>query len=179
MLRKFGDNHAEIKSKLYSRCRDEHCKVWSTYMEQGFNSDKNVRQAVATDERLVTLTNLVVENFPEDFLTKGSFTVFAPVDAAFGMINKKDLNALLMNKKQLKKVLANHVVSGLVLDAQQISFLTEGDQIATLASDISNKLSFVTEAGNVYVSNGNTSAKVVDTLYATNGIVHLINRVLL
>src|SRR5690349_13937660 len=46
---------------------------------------------------------------------KGPFTVFAPTDAAFAKVPKKDLEALLADKAKLVAVLTYHVVPGSVM----------------------------------------------------------------
>src|SRR6478672_5100481 len=46
---------------------------------------------------------------------KGPFTVFAPTDAAFAKVPKKDLDALLADKSKLASVLTYHVVPGTVM----------------------------------------------------------------
>ena len=47
----------------------------------------------------------------------GSFTVFAPTDAAFAKISKAKLDALLADKAALTKVLTYHVVPAKVMAA--------------------------------------------------------------
>lgn len=174
-LSKFGNNHSEIKSKLYSACHDEHCKVWSSHMEQGFNVDENIRQILGVEGQLTTLNNLVGKVFDDKFLTQGSFTVFAPVNGAFTKLDPAVLDKLGKNPTQLKKVLAHHVIQGLVLEAGQIKKLSEYDVVAAVSGD---EISFDVVDGNIFVLSNNTPAKVVGTVYAKNGIVHLINNVL-
>ena len=51
---------------------------------------------------------------------KGPFTVFAPTDEAFSKIPKKDLDALLKDKKKLAAILTYHVVAGEVPAAKLV-----------------------------------------------------------
>jgi len=101
----------------------------------------------------------------------GPFTVFAPTDDAFNKLPKGVLNELLKpeNIKDLTKVLEYHVVSGEVAAAD----LKNGEQVKTL------------ELQNVTVTiSGSTvsidKAKVIKAdVYAGNGIVHVIDAVML
>lgn len=114
---------------------------------------------------------------------KGPFTVFAPTNDAFAKVDKATLDNLLMpeNKEQLQTVLKYHVVSGEVMAsdlAQQISanngtysFATvEGAELtATMVGD-----KIVIKDGN-----GNTANIVQADVDASNGVVHIIDAVVM
>ncbi len=98
----------------------------------------------------------------------GPFTVFAPTDAAFAKIPADVLNGLLADKDALRKVLLYHDVAGKVT-----------------ASDVVKLSSVPTAQGsNVMVdsSNGvkiNNATVVKADIMASNGIIHVIDTVLL
>lgn len=98
---------------------------------------------------------------------KGPYTVFAPTDEAFAKIPKADLDALLANKEKLTAVLTYHVVSGKVM-AKDIK---AGD-IATL----NGKTIKITTDGGVVV---NTSKVTATDIKASNGVIHVIDTVLM
>ena len=99
----------------------------------------------------------------------GPFTVFAPTDAAFAKLDPVLVRALLLpqNKALLTKILTYHVVSGKVMSTDIVA----GD-VATLEGQ---NISLTTDGG-VKV-NGATVAPA-DVL-ATNGVIHVIDTVLL
>ena len=100
---------------------------------------------------------------------KGPYTVFAPTDAAFAKVPKATLNALMMDKAKLKAVLLYHVVAG-KLTAKDVAKLNS----AKTANGKS--VTIRVAGGNVFVN----SAKVIKTdVMATNGIIHVVNRVLI
>ena len=101
---------------------------------------------------------------------KGPFTVFAPTDAAFAAV-QSDVDMLLKpeNKAQLAKVLTCHVVSGKMKAAD----LKDGDMLTTLDG---SKLAVSISNGKVMVGDANVTVKDVE---ATNGVVHLIDKVLM
>ncbi|HEY0868524.1 MAG TPA: fasciclin domain-containing protein [Fimbriimonas sp.] len=107
---------------------------------------------------------------------KGPFTVFAPTDEAFARLEKAKpgtLESLLKpeNKPLLTKILTYHVVPGLV-KASDVVKLKDGTAVKTL----NGKSVRVGTRGGVTVDR----AKVVKTdILCTNGVIHVIDRVIL
>ena len=116
------------------------------------------------------LTAVKAAGLVETLQGKGPFTVFAPTDAAFAALPAGTLDGLLKDPAALKKVLLYHVVSGSVT-ADKVVGLTsatsvEGSPIAISVKD-----------GTVYL---NDSAKVVTPdVMASNGVIHVIDKVIL
>lgn len=102
---------------------------------------------------------------------EGPLTVFAPTDEAFGALQAGTIKTLLMpeNKDQLATVLKYHVVAGNLGS----SALADGARLGTLAG-IDAVIS-ETEAGfNI------ENARIVKTdIDASNGVIHVIDRVIL
>ena len=99
----------------------------------------------------------------------GPYTVFAPTDAAFKKVPKKTLNSLLRHKAQLKAVLLYHVVSGKVTAADVVKLKS--------AKTLNGKNIRIRVSGsNVFV---NRSKVTKADVMASNGVIHVINRVLI
>jgi uncharacterized surface protein with fasciclin (FAS1) repeats len=97
----------------------------------------------------------------------GPFTVFAPTDEAFAKIPKAQLDALLKDKEKLAAVLKYHVVSGKVMAK---------DVKAGEVKTVNGKTFKIATTGGVTVNN----AKVVKTdIETTNGVIHVVDTVLL
>ena len=99
----------------------------------------------------------------------GPYTVFAPTDAAFAKVPKKTIDALLADKATLKAVLLYHVVAGKVTASQAMklkSATTAGGQTVGIR----------TAGMNVFVGGAKVTAADVA---ATNGVIHVINKVLI
>ena len=101
----------------------------------------------------------------------GPFTVFAPTDAAFKKLPKGTLASLLKpeNKDKLVKILTYHVVPSKVM-----------------AADVAGKhLAVTTVEGDQITVNGRHGVRVNDAqvvkadIVADNGVIHVINKVLL
>ncbi len=99
----------------------------------------------------------------------GPLTVLAPTDEAFAKIPKADLDALMKNKPKLAAVLQYHVLTGNVS-----------------AADLKMMKDFGTaQGGRIQIAaNGNSlkinTAKVIKAdVPASNGVIHVIDTVLL
>ena len=107
----------------------------------------------------------------------GPFTVFAPTDAAFAKLPAGTVDTLLKEPKgQLAEILKYHVVSGKVMAADVVKL--NGQKVKTvqgaeLTVEVSGgKVALVDAAGN--------RVNVVTTdVAASNGVIHVIDGVLL
>jgi len=103
---------------------------------------------------------------------KGPYTVFAPTDAAFAKVPKATLAKLGKDKALLKSVLLYHVVSGKVPAS---TVVTLNGKTAKTVNGAPVKISV--KGGKVYL-NGSTQVTKTDIM-ASNGTIHVINKVLL
>jgi uncharacterized surface protein with fasciclin (FAS1) repeats len=105
---------------------------------------------------------------------KGPFTVFAPTNEAFAKIPADQLNALLADKAKLAAVLKYHVLKGKVpasaLQPTQTVPTLEG---GTIQIDLSDGKATITDG------QGNLSNIVKTDIKAKNGVIHVIDTVLL
>ena len=102
---------------------------------------------------------------------EGPFTVFAPNDAAFAKLPKETLASLLKpeNKAQLTDILTYHVVSGAV-PAKVAVTLKEANAVNKKTINVSKK------DGGLFL---NKSKVIATDITASNGIIHVIDSVLL
>ena len=130
-----------------------------------------------------TLVKLVTAaDLGEALSGPGSFTLFAPTDAAFEAVaadlgvNLDDLlNTLATDPALLKDVLLYHVVSGKVPAADVVGL--NGQDVTTLSGE---SWTVVVDGENVTIKDGyGRVANVVDVdLAASNGVIHVVDRVL-
>ena len=100
-----------------------------------------------------------------------SFTVFAPTDAAFAMIDPETLNLLIADTDALSSVLLQHVVSG---EVNSVTAYTLNGSSATTASDAAIPVAINTELDTLTF--GGATVQTTD-IYTTNGIIHVIDTV--
>ncbi len=128
-----------------------------------------ITEIVVADDRFDTLeTAVVTAGLADDLGGTGPFTVFAPTDDAFAELPEGVLAALIAAPAELAEVLLYHVATG-ELDASEVAAL---DTLATLLGptvDIT-----VTDTG-VMVNDANI---IITNIPASNGIIHVIDAVL-
>ena len=108
----------------------------------------------------------------ETLKSEGPFTVFAPTNDAFAKLPEGTVETLLKpeNKDQLVAVLTYHVLPGSVAAADVLGAKTS---VATVQGQ---KIKVDGTGGGVKVNNANVTAA---DIVATNGVIHVIDTVLL
>jgi uncharacterized surface protein with fasciclin (FAS1) repeats len=133
-------------------------------------AERNLVQTAAAAGQFKTLVMLVQRAGLAGALEKpGPYTVFAPTDAAFKRVPKTTLQALLADKAKLRSVLLYHVVRGEVTAAAAA-------KLASAKTLSGQRVRLRSMSGGVFV---NTAKVVTPDVMATNGVIHVINRVLL
>ena len=132
--------------------------------------DKNIVQTAVAAGQFTTLASLLTKAGLVDTLsTRGPFTVFAPTDAAFAKVPKATLAKLAKDRALLKKVLLYHVVAGRVPASKAVTL----SQAKTLEG---SSLSLMVDGSTLKVDG---AAVVKADVTARNGIIHVIDRVLI
>ena len=101
-----------------------------------------------------------------------SFTVFAPTDDAFAKLPEGTLDALLADPDTLSDILLYHVISGSVIDST--TAISLAGQSATMANGDDVAISL--DEGSLKINDSTVTAADV---IASNGIIHVIDTVLL
>lgn len=113
----------------------------------------------------------------------GPFTVFAPVNAAFGKLPEGTVATLLKveNKAALAKVLTYHVVAGNLDAAAVVKAITDGGGKVEVTTVSGGKLTVSLKDGKVILTdeNGGVATVLVTDLKADNGVIHVIDSVVL
>lgn len=132
----------------------------------------SIPQVAKTAGQFTTLLAAVdAAGLTETLLGRGPFTVFAPTDDAFARLPNGTVQDLLKpeNREKLRTILTYHVIAGRVT-----------------ASQARNVSSATTVAGqDVRISQNNEQLRINDAVVriadvpASNGIIHVIDRVLL
>jgi uncharacterized surface protein with fasciclin (FAS1) repeats len=123
----------------------------------------------ANEDFSILLTALQTAGLTETLSAEGPFTVFAPVNAAFEAVDEATLTALLEDQETLEQVLLYHVVEGEVL-AEDVVGLDEAETVQ------GTTITITVEADTVMLNN---TATVTETdIMASNGVIHVIDSVL-
>lgn len=134
-------------------------------------SEKNVLQVALGSKDHSTLVAAVQAAGLEDVLVNaGPLTVFAPTNAAFDALPEGTVEDLLKpeNKSKLAKLIKFHASPG----NYQGNLLKDGQRLYQASGDY---VQVKIENGEVLVH----GAKIIGTVEASNGVVHVVDKVLL
>ena len=135
-------------------------------------TNKDIAQVAASAPQFTTLVSLLKKAGLVSALEKGTYTVFAPTNAAFAKLPKSTLAAVGKDPTLLKKVLTYHVIKGKAPAAKVVTL--NGKSVKTLEGQ---SVRVAVRGGKVYL-NGSTRVTKTD-IRASNGIIHVIDRVLI
>jgi uncharacterized surface protein with fasciclin (FAS1) repeats len=132
--------------------------------------DQDIVDTATAAGNFTTLTKLLKRAGLVSALKEpGPYTVFAPTDAAFAKVPQNKLDALLESRKKLRSVLLYHVVAK-KLNAAQVA---NRKRAKTLNG---KRVRFRVRDSKVYVNRARVTTADIG---ASNGVIHVINRVLL
>ena len=149
-----------------------------------FAQNKDVVDIAIGSESHTTLVAAVkAAGLVETLKGDGPFTVFAPTNEAFAELPDGTVETLLKeeNKEQLTSILTYHVVSG-NLDAEAVvSAVKEADGSLSVETVSGGMLTVTLEDSKVKLTdeNGNSAYVTQPDLKGSNGVVHVINSVVL
>ncbi len=101
-----------------------------------------------------------------------TYTVFAPTDDAFAALGSDTISELLANPDQLRDILLYHVIGGNSVDSQTAISLAGGTVDAANGTSLAISL----QGADLFI---NASAVTTADITATNGIIHVIDAVLI
>jgi uncharacterized surface protein with fasciclin (FAS1) repeats len=131
---------------------------------------KDIVDIAVADGRFETLVAAVkAADLVETLKGEGPYTVFAPTDDAFAKLPPGTVEGLLEDVPALKNILLYHVVPGKVM-ASQVAGLDKAD--TALGKEVMIK----TADGKVMI---NDSQVIITDIEASNGVIHVIDTVLL
>lgn len=130
-----------------------------------------VKIAVGSKDHTTLVAALKQADYVTELSNAGPFTVFAPTNAAFDKLPKGTIDDLMKpeNKDKLRNILEYHVAVG----GYKQDYLADGQTINQ--ANLKN-ITINIKDGKMMVNN---SANVVATIPASNGIVYVIDAVLL
>lgn len=139
--------------------------------------------AVGSKDHSTLVAAVKAAGLVETLQSAGPFTVFAPVNAAFGKLPAGTVESLLKpeNKATLVKVLTYHVVAGNLDAAAVVKAIKDGGGKVTVKTVSGGSLTASLKDGKVILTdeNGGVSTVVATDLKAGNGVIHVIDSVVL
>lgn len=139
--------------------------------------------AVGSKEHTTLVAGVTAADLVTTLQSAGPFTVFAPTNAAFAKLPAGTLETLLKpeNKAVLTKILTYHVIAGTFDAAAVVKAIQANGGSLSLTTVSGNKLVASIKEGKVTLTDekGNSATVVAADLTATNGVIHVIDAVVL
>ncbi len=142
-----------------------------------------VENALNSADHTTLVAAVKAAGLVETLMGPGPFTVFAPTNDAFAALPAGTVDTLLMaeNKDMLVKVLTAHVVAGKWSGADLMAKAKASpDGFYNFNAVSGDALSAFVRGGNLYIldESGNASQVTVGDVNQSNGVIHVVNAVL-
>lgn len=152
--------------------------------EEMFPMKNIVENAVNSKDHTTLVAAVKAADLVTTLSGAGPFTVFAPVNDAFENLPAGTVETLLKpeNKKSLQGVLTYHVLAGKYDFNSLVAEIKKGKGTATLTTVNGGKLTFTMNGDrNITIKDkaGNVANISVYDVMQSNGVIHVIDRVLL
>ena len=135
-----------------------------------------VENAVNSKDHTTLVAAVKAAGLVETLESKGPFTVFAPTNAAFGKLPAGTVETLVKpeNKATLTKILTYHVVPGKLAAAD----LKDGMKLKTAEGE---ELTVKHDGSKVWIvdAKGGTSMVTISNVNQSNGVIHVVDTVLM
>jgi uncharacterized surface protein with fasciclin (FAS1) repeats len=146
--------------------------------------EKNIVENAMNSKDHTTLVAAVAAAGLVDTLKgAGPFTVFAPTNDAFAALPAGTVDTLLKpeNKDQLVKILTCHVVPAAAMAADVAKMITDGGGTAKIKTVGGCELTAKVEGDKVMImdENGGAATVTMADVKQSNGVIHVIDKVLL
>jgi len=142
-----------------------------------------VDNAVNSKDHTTLVAAVTAAGLVETLKTDGPFTVFAPTNDAFNKLPEGTVATLVKpeNKALLTKILTYHVLSGKFNAADIVKAIKAGKGTAEFTTISGGKLSAMLQGSSVVLKdeNGNTSTVTIADVNQKNGVIHVIDSVVL
>lgn len=148
-----------------------------------YPSKNIIENAVNSKDHTTLVAAVKAAGLVETLSGKGPFTVFAPVNAAFAALPAGTVDNLLKpeNKGTLTSILTYHVIPGKV-DSKAVMKMIKDGGGKTMAKTVQGEeLTFSMKGKNLIVtdSKGNMGMVTTKDVYQSNGVIHVIDKVLM
>jgi uncharacterized surface protein with fasciclin (FAS1) repeats len=148
-----------------------------------YPSKNIVENAVNSKDHTTLVVAVKAAGLVETLQGAGPFTVFAPTNDAFAMLPAGTVESLVKpeNKVTLTGILTYHVVTG-ILDSKDLGKrMKKENGTAELTTVAGGKLWVMMKDGKWWVKDekGGTATITIPNVYQSNGVIHVIDHVLM
>ena len=142
-----------------------------------------VENAMNSKDHTTLVAAVKAAGLVETLEEPGPYTVFAPTNEAFAKLPAGTVETLLKpeNKATLTKILTYHVVAGKVSSKDLQKMIKDGGGKAEIKTLEGGTLTASTNGGKIVLTDekGGTSTVTIANVYQSNGIIHVVDTVLM
>ena len=142
-----------------------------------------IDNAVNSKDHTTLVAAVKAAGLVDTLKSAGPFTVFAPTNAAFAALPAGTVDTLLKpeNKGMLTGILTYHVVPGRVDAAALTKMIMDGNGSTSFKTVAGGILTAKSAGGKVMITDekGGTSTVTIADVYQSNGVIHVVDKVLL
>lgn len=142
-----------------------------------------IENAVNSKDHTTLVAAVKAADLVETLMGEGPFTVFAPTNSAFSKLPDGTVDNLLKpeNKKMLQTILTYHVVAGKWNAKDVIKLVKDNNGKAEVKTVSGGTITLWLKGNHVYVNdeNGNSAKVTIADVNQSNGVIHVIDTVLL
>ena len=147
-------------------------------------ANKNIiENAVNSKDHTTLVTAVKAAGLVETLQGDGPFTVFAPTNDAFNKLPKGTVEKLVApeSKATLSKILTYHVVAGRITADDLMRKIKAGKGTAVLSTVSGDKLMAMMAGKNIVLKDekGNMSKITISNVMQSNGVIHVIDTVVM
>jgi uncharacterized surface protein with fasciclin (FAS1) repeats len=148
-----------------------------------YPSKNIIENAVNSKDHTTLVAAVKAAGLAETLQSAGPFTVFAPVNDAFNKLPAGTVDNLLKpeNKSMLTAVLTYHVIADKIDSKTLMEWIKKNNGTYTATTVQGGKLMFSMKGDNLVVmdASGNSAMVTIKDVYQSNGVIHVIDTVLL
>ena len=148
-----------------------------------FPTKNIVENAVNSKDHTTLVAAVKAAGLVDTLMSPGPFTVFAPTNAAFGKLPAGTVETLVKpeNKDTLTSILTYHVVAGRMTSTNIAAAIKAGKGKATLATVNGGSLTAMMVGKKLVLtdSKGGKSMVTIANVMQSNGVIHVVDSVLL
>lgn len=142
-----------------------------------------VSNAVNSKDHTTLVAAVKAADLVETLQGEGPFTVFAPTNSAFEKLPEGTVSTLLKkeNKEKLQAVLTYHVLAGKYNAKAIAKAIKKGDGKAVFTTVNGSELTAMMDGDTIVLkdTSGNTSTVTITDVNQSNGVIHVVDTVVL
>ncbi|GGE13308.1 fasciclin [Psychroflexus salis] len=148
-----------------------------------YPTKKIVENAVNSKDHTTLVAAVKAADLVETLSSDGPFTVFAPINKAFDALPKGTLESLPKpkNKAKLQVVLTYHIIAGDYKTKDVVAAIKKGNGKAQIKTVQGGTLTLMLDGNAVKIKDaaGNVATVTIADVNQCNGVIHVIDKVLL